>query len=250
MTPRVSVVVLAKDEGDQVTTCLDRLLEAVSLPCEVLVVCDDRADPTVASVRAYPDPRVALVINDAAPGPAHAIRAGFARACADVVVVTMADGCDDPAMIDPLVRLVERGVVIAAASRYSSGGQQVGGPWLKRTLSRSAGRSLALLARVGTRDATNSFKAYDRRFVEQVGIDSSAGFEVGIELVAKARRLRRPVAELPTIWIDRRFGMSKFALRRWLPHYLRWYRFAFGPALELPELRRRCACRPVPEVTR
>ena len=31
-------------------------------------------------------------------------------------------------MIDPLARLVERGVVVAAASRYSPGGQQVGGP--------------------------------------------------------------------------------------------------------------------------
>ena len=47
---------------------------------------------------------------------------------ADVVVVTMADGCDDPQQIDQLARLVERGVVVAAASRYSKGGQQVGGP--------------------------------------------------------------------------------------------------------------------------
>ena len=53
---------------------------------------------------------------------------------------------DDPRQIDPLARLVERGVVVAAASRYSAGGQQVGGPLLKglisqrrRTLARRAG---------------------------------------------------------------------------------------------------------------
>ena len=116
----------------------------------------------------------------------------------------MADGSDDPRQIDDLARLVERGVVVAAASRYMPGGQQVGGPLLKRLLSRAAGRSLGTAsARVGTRDATNSFKAYSTEFVREVGIDSRSGFEIGLELTAKARRLRRPVAEIPTIWLDR-----------------------------------------------
>ena len=88
----------------------------------------------------------------------------------------------------------------------SKGGQQVGGPFLKRLMSRVAGLSLYWFARVGTRDATNSFKAYDRDFVREVGIESDTGFEIGLELVAKARRHRLPVAELPTIWLDRTDG--------------------------------------------
>jgi dolichol-phosphate mannosyltransferase len=149
----------------------------------------------------------------------------------------MADGCDDPQQIDDLVRLVERGVVIAAASRYSRGGQQVGGPFLKSTLSRLAGLSLWAFARVGTRDATNSFKAYDASFIRDVGVTSDAGFEIGIELVAKARRARLPVAELPTIWLERHHGVSNFKLASWLPNYLRWWRFAFGPRLSLDAIR-------------
>jgi dolichol-phosphate mannosyltransferase len=94
------------------------------------------------------------------------------------------------------------------------------------------------LARVGTRDATNSFKAYDVEFVHDVGITSTAGFEIGIELVAKARRARRPVAEVPTIWLEREQGVSNFKIAKWLPHYLRWWRFAFGPKLPLEEIRR------------
>ena len=91
-----------------------------------------------------------------------------------------------------------------------------------------------VFARVGTNDATNSFKAYSADFVRRVGVESDAGFEVGLELVAKARRYRQPVAELPTIWLDRTFGVSNFKLASWIPKYLRWYRFAFGPALPLP----------------
>jgi hypothetical protein len=111
------------------------------------------------------------------------------------------------------------------------GGQQVGGPAFKRALSSFAGRSLYWFARVGTHDATNSFKAYSRRFVQDVGIESDHGFEVGIELVAKARRRRLPVAEVPTIWLDNGFA-SNFKLAAWIPRYLRWYRFAFGPRMD------------------
>jgi dolichol-phosphate mannosyltransferase len=98
-----------------------------------------------------------------------------------------------------------------------------------------------MIARVGTRDATNSFKAYDRDFVREVGIDSRSGFEIGLELTAKARRLRRPVAEISTIWLDRTIGDSNFDVKAWVPKYLRWYRFAFGPQLTLEQVKRRSA---------
>jgi len=241
MTPRVSIVVTAYNEGESIVTCLDRIFESVTLPCEVLVVYDTADDSTARYAEKYAaeEPRVIPTLNTYGPGPARAIRYGIDAARAGVVVVTMADGCDDPAQIDALTRLVERGVVVAAASRYARGGQQVGGPGLKRTLSRLAGTSLHMFARVGTRDATNSFKAYSVGFVRQVGIESDSGFEVGLELVAKARRLRLPVAEVPTIWLERDFGVSNFKLMRWLPKYLRWYRFAFGPQLTLEQLMSR-----------
>jgi glycosyltransferase involved in cell wall biosynthesis len=243
MMPAVSVVVPAYREHEGIGRVLDRLLDAVTLELEVLVVVDDREDPTVEAVAGHVglDDRVRTLVNDYGRGAANAIRYGMDHAAHPVVVVTMADGSDDPRLIDPLARLVERGVVVAAASRYAPGGQQVGGPLLKSALSRTAGRSLGALARVGTEDATNSFKAYDTAFVREVGIDSRSGFEIGLELTAKARRLRRPVAELPTIWLERTVGESRFDLRAWVPKYLRWYLFAFGPELTVDEVRRRSA---------
>jgi hypothetical protein len=187
--------------------------------------------------QARTSPNLRHLVNTYGRGPAQAIRFGIDNSTASIVVVTMSDGCDDPRQIDDLVRLVERGVVVAAASRYMPGGQQVGGPRFKRFLSQAAGRSLHFLTNVGTRDATNSFKAYSKAFVQSVGIDSRDGFEIGLELTAKARRLRLPVAEIPTIWLDRTFGESNFRLRKWIPKYLRWYRFAFGRALDIDELR-------------
>lgn len=246
MKPRVSVIVTAYNEGEAIVACLDRVLDAVTLPMEALVVYDSPDDTTAPYVEKYAlqDARVVPVVNTYGPGPARAIRYGVEQAKADVVVVTMADGCDDPQQIDQLAKLVERGVVVAAASRYMRGGQQIGGPALKSFISRLAGRSLHLFARVGTRDATNSFKAYSARFIRDVGIRSDGGFEVGIELVAKARRLRLPVAEVPTIWLDRSLtagGTSNFKMAEWIVRYLHWYFFAFGPKMTLAELQARAA---------
>jgi hypothetical protein len=49
-------------------------------------------------------------------------------------------------------------------------------------------------------------------------------------LVAKARRLGLPVAELPTIWLDRADGTSNFKVKAWIPRYLHWYLYALGLA--------------------
>jgi len=232
--PRVSVVVTAYNEGETIIPYLDRLFESVTLPCEVLVVYDAPDDTTAGWVEKYAevDTRVVPTLNTYGRGPARAIRYGIDQARSSVVVVTMADGCDDPMQIDQLTKLVERGVAVAAASRYMRGGQQIGGPALKGLLSKMAGRSLHTFARVGTRDATNSFKAYSATFIREVGIESDAGFEVGIELVAKARRRRLPVAEIPTIWLDRTAGQTNFKLAKWIPKYLKWYFYAFGRPIE------------------
>jgi glycosyltransferase involved in cell wall biosynthesis len=239
MKPRVSIVVPVYQEGEHIVGCLERILREVSLPCEVLVVHDMPEDTTVPYVEKFAenDGRVRAVLNTYGRGPANAIRFGIDSSAADVAVVTMADGSDDPRQVDELARLVDRGVVVAAASRYMPGGQQVGGPRLKRAMSRWAGRTLHWFARVGTRDATNSFKAYSTEFVRSVGIESRTGFEIGLELTAKATRLRLPVAEIPTIWLDRQLGDSQFDLGRFMPGYLRWYFFAFGRRLTAEQVR-------------
>jgi dolichol-phosphate mannosyltransferase len=241
--PRVSIVIPVYNEGTAVVGLLDRIFDIVRIPCEVLAVYDFPEDTTVPSLKEYARRRSQLfpTLNAYGRGPANAIRYGIDHTAADVVVVTMADGSDEPKLIEPLTRLIERGAVVAAASRYSPGGRQVGGPLVKRILSRLAGLSLYWLGRVGTRDATSSFKAYSKAFVHEVGIDSRDGFEIGIELVAKARRLRRPVAELPTVWTDRVAGESNFRVLAWLPAYLRWYFFAFGPPLDVATLRRKAS---------
>jgi hypothetical protein len=94
-------------------------------------------------------------------------------------------------------------------------------------MSRTAGLTLHWFAGVPTHDPTNNFKLYSQRFLDTVTIESTAGFELALELTVKATIAGRRVAEVPTTWRDRTAGESNFKLRKWLPHYLHWYWVAF-----------------------
>jgi len=228
MTHLVSIVIPVYDEGESIRPHLDQILEAVKPPLEVLVVHDMPEDTTVPALARYDNTVVVPRLNTYGRGPANAIRFGLDAASGDVIVVTMAVGSDNADQIPEMAELVRNGSAIVAASRYMKGGRQVGGPRVKGWLSRAAGVSLYHLAHVGTHDATNSFKAYRTEFVRDVGVESTAGFEIGIELVAKARRARQPVTEIPTTWHDRDEGESRFNVVGWIPKYVRWYLYAFG----------------------
>jgi glycosyltransferase involved in cell wall biosynthesis len=250
--PRVSVIVPAGSipagsapAGDLIIGVLDRLFEAVTLSCEVVVVADSECDPTLPAVMDYADRelRLGCLLSRYGTGSANAIRSGIEAAHASVIVVMMADGRDDPRQIDDLVRLVERGCAVASASRYSRGGQLAGAPRMRGFVSRGACRSLQIFTRLGTSDATNSFKACSATFARRAGIDSRYGFDIGIELAAKARRLRLPIAEIPTIGVDHLTEISGLKIVRWVPEYLRWYWFCFGPQLTIAQMRAKASAK-------
>jgi dolichol-phosphate mannosyltransferase len=150
------------------------------------------------------------------------------QADSPIVVVTMADGSDDPTSILSLVLLVEKGVTIACASRYIVNGQQIGAPFVKGLLSKMAGRTFHLLTGIGTRDCTNNFKAYSKKFLDDVEISAGTGFEIGMELIAKAQRKGSLVAEVPTIWIERSYGKSNFKVMKQIRYYLKWFIYGIG----------------------
>lgn len=216
-------------EQETIGRTLAEVRDKVRLPHRLLVVYDTDDDPTLPVVRALaPEhPGLELVKNELGRGVLNAIKQGMQVACAGqgdaAVVVVMADLSDDLSMIEPMVRLLEAGHDLVAGSRYAPGGAQIGGPWLKSTLSRLAGRSLHALTTLPVHDATNAFRVYRASFLRQVTIESTGGFELSLELTVKAWAGGFRVAELPTTWTDRTAGQSKFRLAAWLPRYLRWY---------------------------
>jgi glycosyltransferase involved in cell wall biosynthesis len=226
-----TVIIPAYNEGPNIVKIIGELIRLYNTSVNVVVVVDSEDDSTIKHFNAISSkPEMyEIVVQNYGPGPANAIRFGMNGAKTECIVVMMADGSDDPRTIGELSNLVSRGVAVACASRYMSGGQQIGGPRFKKFLSRTAGRILYLFAGIGTHDPTNSFKAYSQNLLQQVKLESSSGFEIGIELVSKAHRLRLPIAEIPTIWLDRTSGSSRFLVAKWAPKYIPWFFNCFAP---------------------
>jgi len=225
----VSVVLPVFNEGEAVEPVLRALDAAITAPHELIVVWDFDGDTTrpVVERLALELPTVRGLRNDLGRGVLNAMKAGIADARGEFILISMADGSDEPAVVNSMVALARAGADVVAASRYMRGGGQVGGPLLKRLMSRAAGLTLHWFAGVPTHDPTNNFKLYRRQFLDSIQVESSAGFELALELTVKATLADRPIAEVSTIWRDRTAGQSNFKLRRWLPHYLHWYAVAF-----------------------
>lgn len=233
-TPVLSVVVPVYNEGENVAPTLRGIVEKTRVrPLEVLVVHDFDEDTTVPVVKRMQleMPELRLHRNTLGRGVLNAMKSGLRAAKAPYVLITMGDGSDEASDIDAMYALAQEGADVVAGSRYMRGGRQLGGPLLKRTMSRAAGLSLHWIGGLPTHDATSNFRLYSKRLLNQVSIESRGGFELGLELTVKAYRLGLRIAEVPTTWRDRTAGQSRFKLWEWLPRYLHWYWRGIGGRL-------------------
>ena len=215
----LSIVIPVHEEGSYILSTLERIVRSVKNEFECIIIADNNTDSTIPFIIEFQrkDPRFRFELNQ------MAIKQGIKLAKGEMIAVVSGDGSDDISQLDSLAGLVERGVSVAVASRYMKGGQVVGAPFFKAWLSRFAGVTLYLFARLGTRDATNNFKVYSNDFINSIVIESNYGFEIGLELTTKAKLLSFRIAEIPTIWIERTEGESKFPLISSLRYYLKWY---------------------------
>ena len=222
----LSLIVPVYNEAENFPRLVAEVERHVPPPYTMLVIHDFEEDTTLPVARSLAEGRgwIRLMRNEGGRGAA---------------LVVMADLSDDLSLVPRMLSLYAEGNRIVCASRYARGGRQIGGPLLKRTLSRLAGRSLRLLAGFPTNDATNSFRLYDAALVNELGIESTGGFELALEITAKAFRRRVRIAEIPCTWRDRSAGRSRFRLLRWLPSYLRWYGYAMAASRFFPSSKRR-----------
>jgi dolichol-phosphate mannosyltransferase len=229
----LNIVIPVYNEGPNIGTTLTRISECMQaksaeVATTLTIVYDFDEDNTLPVVEAlrptYPLP-IRLQKNTRR-GVCEAIKQGLLASTSTFVLVTMADMSDEYEKLPSMLDKALEGYDIVCGSRYMRGGHQYGGPLLKKTLSRLAGVSLHWLAGIDTHDVTNSYKLYRRSLLNDIQIESTGGFEIGLEIVVKTFALKRPIAEVPSSWWDRSAGQSRFRLFKWIPLYFKWYLYA------------------------
>jgi glycosyltransferase involved in cell wall biosynthesis len=195
----VSVVIPTLNEAKNLAWVLERLPDCVD---EVIIVDGRSTDDTIAvALKVRPDARILL---ERAPGKGAAVRAGFAQARGDLIVMLDADGSMDPSEICRYLAPLENGYELVKGSRFMPSG---GTTDISRI--RALG-NLALVNRLfGCRftELCYGFMAFRREALPRLRL-ASTGFEIETEIVVHAMRAGLRVVEVPSFESERHFGKS------------------------------------------
>jgi dolichol-phosphate mannosyltransferase len=227
LEPNLGIIIPVYNEGPNIKATIDDIERKVKTPHRIYIVYDFEQDNTLPVVNQMRQSGMPIeLLKNPVRGVASAIKTGLREVPLEYLLVSMADLSDDYSVVDQMYKLMDTGFDIVCGSRYMKGGKQIGGPLLKKTLSRAAGVSLKYFTSIPVHDVTNSFKLYRKSVVDQIEIESQSGFEIGMEILVKSHFSGKKVTEVPSTWTDREEGKSKFKLFKWLPKYLRWYFYA------------------------
>lgn len=226
----LDIIVPVFNEKDVIVSTLEEIRSKVLTSHRIFIVYDFDQDNTLSVVKEYIQSRkienIILLKNDYGRGVINAIKKGFHASEAMATLVVMGDLSDDLSVVDPMFSKIKEGYDIVCGSRYMRGGKQIGGPLFKGFLSRMAGLSLHWITKIPTHDISNSFKMYRTSLLKTITIESSGGFEIGLEVLVKAFVKGYKITEIPSVWKDRVAGKSNFKLLKWLPKYFKWYIYA------------------------
>lgn len=226
---RLSIVIPAHNEEDNITDVINKVEAVLEMPHELIIVNDHSEDATAALIDEASSRyhNIRRVDNKAEKGFANALRAGFAASGSEALVPVMADLCDDLNTVSEMFRKINEGYDVVGGARYIKGGSRMGGSRIKGFFSSFAGWSMHYLTGIPIHDVANAFKMYRKGVLDKIDI-RSRGFEISMELALKAYYAGFKVTEVPTVWRERTRGKSNFNMLKLLPGYFKFYVWAIA----------------------
>jgi glycosyltransferase involved in cell wall biosynthesis len=196
----VSIVLPTMNEARN----LPWVLERMPLAAELILVDGRSIDDTVSVAQTLrPD---VVVVTEPRRGKGRALRAGFAAATGDVIVMIDADGSMDPSEIPRYVELLGE-YDFVKGSRYLYGGDSDDFTWLRRTGNRALLALANGLFRSPFTDLCYGFCAFRREHLGALALTAD-GFEIETQLVIHAVKAGLRIAEVPSVELSRLHGNS------------------------------------------
>jgi dolichol-phosphate mannosyltransferase len=223
--PELTLIIPVYEEEHNIVPFVEEVRNNISPSYLALIIYDHDHDSTLNKVTelTHNKTNILFVKNMFGTGIINAFKTGFALAETKFIVPIMADLSDMPETVNLMHGKIQQGYDLVIASRYIRDGAKIGGSKIKYVLSFLANKSLHFLTGIPTHDFTNAFIMYRKKVLDNIVITSTGGFEITMEIIAKAYVRGYAITEVPTINRDRNAGNSKFALCKWSFNYLYWY---------------------------
>ena len=199
-TASVSVVIPTLNEERCIAWVLERLPSIVE---EVILVDGRSTDRTIEIARAArPDLKVVL---EQAPGKGAALRAGFAAATGDYIVMLDADGSMDPDEIERFVSALQDGLEFVKGSRFAEGGGSADLSLVRRLGNGALRVAVNRLYRTDMSDLCYGYIAFRRDRLSSLRLQSD-GFEIETEMTVRALTASLRIGEVASYEAPRRYG--------------------------------------------
>jgi hypothetical protein len=200
--PSVSVVVPALNEEECIGWVIDNIPSWVS---EVVLVDGLSVDGTeLVAVDRRSD---VVIVHQRERGKGAALRAGFAAARGDVVVMIDADGSTDPREMGRFVEALVAGADFVKGSRNLTGGGSVDFTLLRDLGNRAFVTAANTLFGSRFTDLCYGYCAFWREHLDVLALTAD-GFEIEMELILSAVKADLQITEVPSIELQRRAGSS------------------------------------------
>lgn len=218
---------------------IEKMVRTVfSLPREfdLLIVDDGSPDGTAAKIKElqmeFPD-RLHLEERRGKLGLGTAYIHGFRWALARNFQYIFEMDCDfshDPSDLPRLLEACEKGADVAVGSRYTKGGRVSNWPIGRILMSYFASVYVRMILWISVKDTTAGFKCYRRKVLEAIELDHVRfmGYAFQIEMKYRAIKKGYKIVEVPILFIDRVYGVSKMSTRIFKEAFLGVLQMRFG----------------------
>ena len=217
--PRTLIVTPTYNEKDNLPRFIDAVRSAWP-DADLMVVDDNSPDGTgaMADASAAKDDHVKVMHRPGKLGLGTAYTQAFKQGLAegyDRFFEMDADLSHDVKYLPDFIAALDEGADVVIGSRNIPGGGVEGWGLGRHFISKGGSLYSRTILGLGVKDLTSGYKAFTKRALEAIDIDSvhSNGYSFQIEMTYRALRKGMRVKEVPIVFVDRTAGRSKMSRR-------------------------------------
>jgi len=217
--PRTLIVTPTYNEKDNLPRFVDAVRSAFP-NADLMIVDDNSPDGTgaIADAIAAKDKQVEVMHRPGKLGLGTAYTQAFKKGIAagyDRFFEMDADLSHDVKYLPDFVAALDGGADVVIGSRNIPGGGVEGWGLGRHFISKGGSLYSRTILGLGVKDLTSGYKAFTRRALEAIDIDTihSNGYSFQIEMTYRALRKDMRVKEVPIVFVDRTAGRSKMSRR-------------------------------------
>jgi hypothetical protein len=203
----VSVVIPTLNEAGNIATVLRQLRSF-----DDIVLVDGFSDDGTVEIAREARPGI-TVVQRPPRGKGDALRAGFAQARGDVIVIMDADGSMDPGEVDVFMSVMDLGFDLVKGSRLACGGGSHDLTTIRMLGNAALCRLANMLFRTRWTDLCYGYLAFRRSCLPRLALTAD-GFEIESQILGHAALAGLKIAEVPSIEMPRISGDSHLNARR------------------------------------